>query len=74
MMRKKIRNWVTYITKQIFSYQIKKIEEALRLYEEVILEKNKFYSQLSLNSIIENDLKNDEEILQLFDQVINIKA
>ena len=52
----------------------KKNEEALRLYEEVILEKNKFYSPLSLNSIIENDLKNDEEILQLFDQVINIRS
>ena len=51
-----------------------KNEEALRLYEEVILEKNKFYSPLSHNSIIENDPKNDEEILQLFDQVINIRS
>ena len=52
----------------------KKNEEALRLYEEVILEKISFNSPLSLNSIIENDQKNDEEILQLFDQVINIRS
>ena len=52
----------------------KKNEEAMMLYEEVILEKNKFYSPLSLNIIIENDLKSDGEILKLFDQVINIRS
>ena len=52
----------------------KKNEEAMMLYEEVILEKNKFYSPLSLNIIIENDLKSDGEILKLFDQVIKIRS
>ena len=41
---------------------------AKNLYEEIILNENKFYSILSLNSIIENDLINDKKkILSYFE-------
>ena len=73
MMRKK-NTKLGNLYNQANTYQIKKMKKHLRLLEEVILEKNKFYSPSSLNSIIENDLKNDEEILQLFDQIINIRS
>ena len=42
-------------------------ENAKIIYEEIILSKNKFYSILSLNSIIENDLiKDNEKVLKYF--------
>jgi len=37
------------------------------IYKEIVFSKNKFYSVLALNNIIENDLeKNSDEILKLF--------
>ena len=45
-----------------------------KFYEEVVLAKNKFYSSLALNSIIENNLENDnEKVLKLFEIVESIK-
>ena len=52
-----------------------KKEKAKNLFEEIILSKNKFYSILSLNSIIENGLINDKnKTLNYFEilQDINI--
>ncbi len=44
-----------------------KRDKAKNLYEEIILSKNKFYSILSLNTIIENDLvANNEKVLNYF--------
>ena len=51
-----------------------KNEESKNLYEEIILNKNKFYSILSLNTIIEENLESDEgKILNYFDIVKEIK-
>tara|TARA_X000001036_G_scaffold418411_1_gene437243 strand:- start:2126 stop:2632 length:507 start_codon:yes stop_codon:yes gene_type:complete len=48
-------------------------EKSKLIYKDIIFSKNKFYSLLSLNSIIENDLeKNSDEILKLFKIVENI--
>mgnify|MGYP007071990362 CR=1 FL=1 len=50
--------------------------KAKTLYREIIYSKNKFYSQLSLNTMIENNLeKNEDEVLKLFEAVqqINLK-
>ena len=45
-----------------------KKENAKNLFEEIILSENKFYSILSLNSIIENNLINDKKkILNYFE-------
>ena len=45
-----------------------KKENAKNLYEEIILSRNKFYSILSLNTIIENNLINNEEkVLNYFE-------
>ncbi len=42
-------------------------KESLNLYKEIIVSKNKFYSLLSLSSIIENNIEIDNnEILKLF--------
>jgi len=47
-------------------------ENARNLYEEIILSKNKFYSILSLNTIIENDLiKDNEKVLNYFELLKN---
>ena len=47
-------------------------DNAKKIYEEIILSKNKFYSFLALNSIIENNLINkDEKILNYFEIVEN---
>ena len=52
---------------------LNKKDEAKVLYEEIILSKNKFYSILALNSIIENELEeNSAEILKLFEVIENI--
>ena len=49
-------------------------EKSKKIYKEIITNKNKFYSLLALNSIIDNDLEqNNEEVLKLFDIVENIK-
>ena len=43
------------------------IEDAKKIYEEIILSKNKFYSILALNTIIEKNLEsNEEKILKYF--------
>ncbi len=48
--------------------------ESNNLYKEVVLSKNKFYSILALNNIIDNDLEtNNEEILRLFGVLESIK-
>ena len=42
--------------------------ESNNLYKEVVLSKNKFYSPLALNNIIDNNLEtNNEEIIRLFE-------
>ena len=49
-------------------------EKSKKIYKEIITSKNKFYSLLALNNIIDNDLEqNNEEILKLFNVVENIK-
>ena len=49
-------------------------EKSKKIYKEIIISKNKFYSLLALNNIIDNDLEqNNEEILKLFNVVENIK-
>ena len=53
---------------------LNKQEESKKIYKQVISSKNKFYSILALNNIIDNDLEqNNEEVLELFDIVENIK-
>ena len=50
-----------------------KKEKSKLIYKEIILSKNKFYSILALNSIIENELEeNSGEILKLFEVIENI--
>ncbi len=49
-------------------------EKSKLAYKEVVLSKNKFYSILALNNIIENDLeKEKDEILKLFEVIENLK-
>ena len=53
---------------------LNKKEESKKIYKQVISSKNKFYSILALNNIIDNGLEqNNEEVLKLFDIVENIK-
>jgi len=53
---------------------LNKQEESKKVYKEIITTKNKFYSLLALNSIIDNDLEqNNEEVLELFNIVENTK-
>ena len=50
-------------------------EKSKLLYKEVVFSKNKFYSILALNNIIENDLEEDSgKILNFFKIVENIKT
>lgn len=52
----------------------KKTQEALIVLIDIIKEENKFYSPLSLNTIIESELtKKDDEIVSLFNKVLAIK-
>tara|TARA_Y100001970_G_C14040116_1_gene753257 strand:- start:154 stop:654 length:501 start_codon:yes stop_codon:yes gene_type:complete len=45
------------------------------IYKEIILNKNKFYSLLALNEIIDNELEiNEEEILRLFEIIEDINV
>ena len=49
-------------------------EKSKKIYKEIITSKNKFYSLLALNHIIDNDLEqNNEEVLKLFNIVENTK-
>ncbi len=51
----------------------KDFDRSKAAYKEIILSKNKFYSSLALNNLIENDLeKNSDEILYLFKVVEEI--
>ena len=53
----------------------KEKEKSKNLYKEIIFSKNKFYSVLALNNIIENDLEEDsEEILDFFKIIENTKG
>ena len=53
---------------------LNKQEESKRIYKEIISSKNKFYSLLALNHIIDNNLEqNSVEILKLFDTVESSK-
>jgi predicted negative regulator of RcsB-dependent stress response len=50
-------------------------EQSTQIYKEIILSKNKFYSLLALNEIIDNDLvTNNEEVLRLFKIIESIKV
>ena len=63
----------SYIKGGIYLTQNKK-EKAKNTYEDIILKKDKFYSLLALNNIIENKLiKDNDEILNLFEIVENIR-
>ena len=54
---------------------LNKKEKSKKIYKEIVLSKNKFYSLLALNSIIDNDLEqNSEEVLEFFNIVENTKA
>ena len=49
-------------------------KKSKEIYKEIILSKNKFYSLLALNNLIENKLEeNNDEIIKLFTVVENIK-
>ena len=49
-------------------------EKSIKIYKEIITSKNKFYTLLALNNIIDNDLEqNNEEVLELFNIVENTK-
>tara|TARA_Y100000992_G_scaffold300931_1_gene270642 strand:- start:10171 stop:10677 length:507 start_codon:yes stop_codon:yes gene_type:complete len=51
----------------------KDLDNSKKIYEEIILSKNKFYSPLALNNIIENDLEKDNnQVLKLFEVVEDI--
>jgi len=50
-------------------------EKSKLIYKDIILSKNKFYSSLALNNIIENDLEqNSDEVLKFFEIVENIRT
>ena len=52
----------------------KKNQESKKIYQEIVLSKNKFYSLLALNTIIDNNLEsNNNEVLKLFNTVEHIK-
>ena len=62
-----------YIKAGIYLSSNKK-EQSLKIYREIINSKNKFYSILALNNIIENNLESDSsKILELFSSVEKIK-
>ncbi len=64
----------TYIKAGIY-LSSKDTEKSKILYKEIIQSKHKFYSILSLNNIIENDLeKNNEEVLKLFETLEKVKV
>ena len=54
---------------QIYLSTDKKIK-ALNIYEELIKSKNKFYSNMALNMIIENDLEKDSSIVLNYFEIV----
>jgi hypothetical protein len=63
-----------YITANIYLSNNNK-DRSLSIYKEIVSSKNKFYSYLALNNIIENKLEqNNVEILNLFKIVESIKV
>ena len=61
-----------YIKAGIY-FSSKDKEKSKLIYKEIIFSKNKFYSVLALNNIIENDLEeNSDEVLKLFEIIENI--
>ena len=70
--RKNILLSEKFMNAQIYLSTDKKIK-ALNIYEELIKSKNKFYSNMALNMIIENDLEKDSSIvLNYFEIIENI--
>ena len=62
-----------YIKAGIYLSSNKK-DQSKKIYKEIIYSKNKIYSILALNNIVENNLeKNEGEILKLFNLVEKIK-
>ncbi len=56
-------------------FSAKNNEESKKIYKEIVKSKNKFYSPLALNNIIENNLEKDSnEILRLFQFVEKISS
>ena len=54
-------------------YSSKNLEKSKEIYNEIIFSKNKFYSILALNNIIEKDLEKDnEKILKYFEFLENV--
>ncbi|OUW10855.1 MAG: hypothetical protein CBD26_04010 [Candidatus Pelagibacter sp. TMED166] len=54
---------------------LNKEAESKKIYTEIVLSKNKFYSLLALNEIIDNNLEeNSEEILKLFEIIEKIRV
>ena len=52
----------------------KNLENSKEIYEEIILSKNKFYSPLALNTILENNLEKDsKKILNYFEKIEQLK-
>ena len=50
-------------------------EKSKKIFKEIILSKNKFYSLVALNTIIDNNLEeNSKEVLKLFEAVEDIKG
>ena len=63
-----------FVQAEIYLSSDKK-DESKQIYKEIILSKNKFYSLLALNEILDNDLeKNNEEVLRLFNIIESIKV
>ena len=52
----------------------KNLENSKEIYEEIILSKNKFYSPLALNTILENNLEKDsKKIINYFEKIEELK-
>ena len=63
-----------YIIAGIYLSQNKK-EESKKIYKEIVLSNNNFYSPLALNNLIDNNLeKNETEILNLFKIIEKLKV
>ena len=67
--RKNIKIGQEYIKAGIFLSSNQR-ENAIKIYEEIILSENKFYSILALNNILEKELENnDRKILEYFEML-----
>ena len=67
--RKNILLSEKFMNAQIYLSIDKKIK-ALNIYEELIKSKNKFYSNMALNMIIENDLEKDSSIVLNYFEIV----